>query len=158
MTALLELLSRHPLTTGLSDQIVKQIAECATEVEFEADSYVFRTDTPADAFYLIRDGTVALEVYVPGPGPFRFLTLKQGELLGASWLVEPYRWTYDARAVKLTRAIAFDSGCMRELCEADHHLGYEMMKRFVPPLLERLQLARLQSVDLYSTSLDRSNV
>jgi len=149
MKTLIELLHKHALTSGLSDQIVEQLAYCASEVEFEADRFVFKAGASADGFYLIRDGTVALETFVPGSGPFRFLTIKRDELLGASWLVEPYRWAYDARAVKLTRAIALDSQCVRDLCESNHHVGYELMKRFIPPLLERLQLARLQSIDLF---------
>lgn len=64
----------------------------------------------------------------------------------------PYRRRYDARAVELTRAIAFDCRCLRDKCEADHDLGYELMKRFLPPLLERLEAARLQSADVYGKS------
>ena len=110
---------------------------------------MFREGENADQFYLVRHGTVALEMYAPGRGAFTFLTVKSGEILGATSLLPPYRWSYDARAVELTRAIAFDAKCLRDKCEADHHVGYEMMKRFVLPLIERLQMARLQSAGIY---------
>ena len=74
----------------------------------------------------------------PGRAPITFETLGDGEIVGVSWLIPPYRWTYDARAVELTRAIAMDAACLRGKCEADHDLGYEMMKRFLPVLVERL--------------------
>ena len=150
MKELTELLHQHPFTQGLDDETLKLIAGCAKNVVFQADDYVFREGGSADYFYLIRHGTVALEMFAPGKGPFTFLTLKSGEILGASWLIPPYRWAYDARAVELTRAIAFECPCLRDKCEVDHHVGYEMMKRFIPPLIERLQTARIQSADLFS--------
>jgi CRP-like cAMP-binding protein len=149
MTKMVELVRQHPFTEGLEDEIVALIAGCAKNVVFQANEYAFRHGEDAEFFYLIRHGTVALEMFVPGQGPFTFLTVKSGEILGASWLFPPYRWSYDARAVELTRAIAFECKCLRDKCETDHHVGYEMMKRFIPPLIERLQMARLQSVDLY---------
>ena len=66
-----------------------------------------------------------------------------------SWLVPPYRWTNDAKAIELTRAIAMDATCLRQKCEGDHDLGYEMMKRFMPILIQRLQATRLQILDVY---------
>ena len=44
-----------------------------------------------------------------------------------------------------------DATCLRRKCEEDHDLGYEMMKRFVPVLIERLQGTRLQMLDVYGT-------
>ena len=111
--------------------------------------YLFREDDPADWFYLIRHGRVALAVMMPGRGSITFQTVGVGEIVGVSWLVPPYRWTYDAKAIELTRAIAMDAGCLRGKCEQDHDLGYEVMKRFVPILVERLQATRLQILDVY---------
>ena len=142
-----ELLRQHPFAQGLEDSIVTLIAGCARNAVFRADEYLFREGAAADCFYLIRHGTVALETFVPGRGAVTFLTVKAGEILGADWLVPPYRSSFDARAVELTRAIAFEAKCLRDKCEADHHVGYEMMKRFIPPLVQRLQLARLQSLE-----------
>ena len=36
-----------------------------------------------------------------------------------------------------------------EKCEADHDLGYALMKRFLPVLVQRLQATRLQILDVY---------
>jgi hypothetical protein len=92
---------------------------------------------------------VALELAAPGRGALTFLTLNEGDIVGVSWLVPPYRWTDDARALGLVRAISIDAACLRRKCEADHDLGYEMMKRFVPVLVERLEATRLQILDVY---------
>ena len=76
-------------------------------------------------------------------------TVGEGEIVGVSWLIPPYRWTYDAKALDLVRAIGMDATCLRQKSEDDHDLGYEMMKRFVPVLVERLQTTRLQILDVY---------
>lgn len=149
MKDIASLLNEHPFCQDLEPAIVELIAGCAKNVVFKENEYVLKEGNDADYFYLIRHGTVALEMFLPGRGPFTFLTVKSGEILGASWLIPPYRWNYDARAVELTRAIAFDCRCLRGKCESDHHVGYEMMKRFIPSLIERLNTARIQSADLY---------
>ena len=113
------------------------------------DSTCSTRASPADQFFLIRHGRVAFEVTVPGRGAMRFLTIDPGEIAGISWLVPPYRWNYDAKALELTRAIALDAKCLRGKCEEDHHLGYELMKRFVPELVRRLHTTRLQLLDVY---------
>ena len=56
---------------------------------------------------------------------------------------------FGARAMDLTRAISMDAACLRGKCEADHHLCYEMMKRFLPILVEKLHATRLQILDVY---------
>jgi hypothetical protein len=78
-----------------------------------------------------------------------FATEGEGSLVGASWLVPPYRWRFDARATELTRAIGINGQCLRDKCEADHDLGYAMMKRFLPVFVQRLTDARLQLLDVY---------
>ena len=155
MKTIEDLLRTHPFTQGLDDEILRLIAGCATNVVFESGSYLFREGGNADRFFLLRHGTVALEMFVPGEGARTFLTVKSGEMLGVTWLVPPYRWAYDARAVELTRAIAFDATCLRDKCEADHHVGYELMKRFVPALVERLHVAQLQMADIYGPGANR---
>ena len=155
MKTIEDLLGTHPFTQGLDDEILRLIAGCATNVVFESGSYLFREGGNADRFFLLRHGTVALELFVPGEGARTFLTVKSGEMLGVTWLVPPYRWAYDARAVELTRAIAFDATCLRDKCEADHHVGYELMKRFVPALVQRLHVAQLQTADIYGPGTQR---
>jgi CRP/FNR family transcriptional regulator, cyclic AMP receptor protein len=139
----------HRFFAGLNEAFCELVCGCAKNVRFEAGQHLFHEGEPADWFYLIRHGRVALSVTVPGRGAVSFQTLGEGEVVGVSWLLPPYRWTYDAKALELTRAIAMDAACLRRKCEEDHDLGYEMMKRFVPVLIERLQATRLQILDVY---------
>lgn len=149
MERLERIVREHQFFAGLSQSFCTLVSGCAKNVRFDAGQYLFHEGDAADEFYLIRHGRVALTITVPGKGVVTVHTVSAGELAGVSWLVPPYRWTYDAKALELTRAIALDAKCLRNKCEADHDLGYEMMKRFMPVLVERLQAARLQMLDIY---------
>jgi CRP/FNR family transcriptional regulator, cyclic AMP receptor protein len=149
MTTLEELLQQHPLFAGASAELIGLIAGCARNHMFHAGEYLFHEGEPADEFFLIRHGKVALEIDAPGRPPVILETLGAGEFAGASWLIPPYRWVFDSRAVELTRVTGIDAACLRGKCEADHDLGYEMMKRFLPTLVKRLQATRLQVLDVY---------
>ncbi len=144
-----EILSGHRFFADLDPALCALVAGCGRNVRFEAGDYLFHEGEPADRFFLLRHGRVAFEVTAPGRGPLRFLTVGEGEVVGVSWLVPPYRWNYDAKALETIRAIALDAKCLRDKCEADHHLGYELMKRFVPELVRRLHATRLQMFDVY---------
>ena len=76
-------------------------------------------------------------------------TLDAGDVLGWSWLFEPYQVRFDARAVETVHAIAYDGACLRGKCEADPVLGYELIKRFARIMTERLQATRIRLLDVY---------
>ncbi|MGC2462162.1 MAG: cyclic nucleotide-binding domain-containing protein [Steroidobacteraceae bacterium] len=149
MEGLEHILTEHPFFAGFSAEHSQLVAGCARNHRYNAGEYLFRESGPANEFFLIRHGRVALEIVSPGQTPIVFETLGEGQIVGASWLVSPYRWMSDARAVALTRAIGVDAACLRDKCEADHNLGYEMMKRFLPILVQRLHATRLQLLDVY---------
>jgi CRP/FNR family cyclic AMP-dependent transcriptional regulator len=151
MEGLERIVKEHPFFSGLEKGFCQLVCGCAKNVRFEAGHYLFHDGEPANELYLLRHGRVALEVAVPGRGALTFQTLSAGDIIGVSWLIPPYRWTYDAKALDLTRAIAMDATCLRGKCEEDHDLGYELMKRFVPILIERLHGTRLQMLDVYGS-------
>jgi hypothetical protein len=69
--------------------------------------------------------------------------------LGWSWLIPPYKWRFDARAIETTRAFALDGKCLRGKCDEDPRLGYELLKRIAATIAERLHATRLQMLDVY---------
>lgn len=149
MRTLETLLAQHPFFESLEPHYLALVAGCAANVRFNADEFLFREGEEANRFYLIRHGKVALQVLVPQRGPVTIETIEAGEVLGWSWLFPPYRWHFDAQALELTRALAFDGQCLRDKCEEDHDLGYTMMQRFAEVMSQRLQATRLQLLDVY---------
>ena len=142
----------HPFFAGLKEDAIQLVAGCTRNVRFDAGQYLFREGEAADEFFLIRHGRVALEVAAPGRAAITIQTVPEGEIVGLSWLIPPYRWTSSARALDLVRAIGIDGRCLRAKCESDHDFGYTMMVRVVPVLVERLQATRLQMLDVYAPS------
>lgn len=151
METLERILTEHPFLKGLDSRYLKLIVGCASNVVFQAGEFVFREGDEANLFYIIRQGRVMIETYIPEKGPVVIQSRSEGEVTGWSWLIPPYRWHFDARAVELTRAIALDGKCLRQKCEEDHDLGYEMMKRFSIIVAERLDATRMQLMDVYGT-------
>jgi CRP-like cAMP-binding protein len=149
MKTMADLIREHAFVAGMNEAQLETVAGCAKNVVFEPGAYIIREGQSADEFHLLRDGHVALEIYSPRRGTHVLQTLGANEILGASWIVPPYRWTSDARAVDRVRAFAFDAKCLRDKCEADPALGYALMKRFVPILVDRMSAARMQAMDLY---------
>jgi CRP-like cAMP-binding protein len=143
------ILGEVPFFAGLSAEQLDLLAGCASNVHFDEGQVVFREGDPADTFYVVRHGTVALEIFAPGRGGIVVETIESGEVLGWSWLFPPFRWHFDARALTPIRATAFDGACLRGKCADDPALGYDLMTRFAQVLMERLQWTRLRLLDVY---------
>jgi CRP-like cAMP-binding protein len=143
------LLGEVPLFEGLAADELELLAGCASNARFRQGELLFREGEAADTFYVVRHGTVALETFVPPYGGVTIQTVEAGEVVGWSWLFEPYRWHLDARALTTVRATAFDASCLRQKCEDDPALGYDLMKRFAQVMIERLQWTRLRLLDVY---------
>lgn len=151
METLERILAEHPFARDLGKQYGELLTGCASNVRFDAGEFLFHEGEEANQFYLIRHGSVAVEIFA---GPSRVTTITtigEGEVLGWSWLFPPYRWKFDARAVEPTRAIALDGKCLRAKCEADHDLGYELLKRFAHMVEQRLDATRFQLLNIYET-------
>jgi len=144
-----EILADVRFLAGMSADELALLAGCASNVHFDEGEILFREGDAANSFYVVRHGSVALELHVPARGGLTIETIEAGEVLGWSWLFPPYRWHFDARALSSVRATAFDGECLRGKCEQDPALGYDLMKRFAQVLMERLQWTRLRLLDVY---------
>ena len=140
----------HLFFSDLEERYVQSLTGCAANVRFDAGIYLFREGEPANHFYLIRHGKVAIEIFAPPRKGIIVQTLSAGDALGWSWLVPPYQWRFHARAVEPVRAIALDGKCLRARCEEDHDLGYELLKRFAQVIAQRLEATRFQLLDVYA--------
>jgi CRP-like cAMP-binding protein len=143
------ILAQHPFLDGMEQRHLAVLVGCASNVRFDAGQFLFREGEEANQFYFIRQGRVAVEIFAPQRGPITLETISEGDVLGWSWLVPPFSWRFDARAVEVVRAIALDGRCLRDKCEEDPHLGYELLKRFANIIDRRLQATRIQLLDLY---------
>lgn len=150
METLEKILAEHPFVKGLEKEHIQLILGCAKNVVIEAGKYLFKENEEANSFYIVRKGKIALEIYSPEKGAIVIQTIGEGEMIGWSWMVPPYQWKFDTRAIELTRLIELDGTCLRTKCESDPKLGYEIMKRLANVFEQRINSLRLQLLDLYS--------
>ena len=140
----------HPFLIGMSEHHVRLIADCAIRTQFEKDQVIFREGETANRFYLIEQGKVALESAAYTGDPVTIDMVGDGDLLGWSWLFPPYIWHFTARALEPTSAIFFYGTVLREYCEQDPALGYELFKRMSEVMTRRLQEARSRLLNAYA--------
>ena len=136
--------------SGLAPEQLDQLASFASATRYNAQQRVFKSDTDADKFYIVRDGKVGVEIPAIAGEPLRIQTLGNGGVLGWSWLIPPYRWLFDARALVPSDIIVMDGARLREKCETDNALGYQLMKRFAVLMAERLNASRIAAIKQYS--------
>lgn len=141
-------IAAHRFTAGMKPEHLKKLVASAMFKEFEPDNIVFREGDPANRFYLICEGKVALESKGDGESAPLVQLVGEDEVLGWSWLFPPHYWHFTARAAEPTKAIFFYGTRLREHCEEDPTLGYELMKRMAAVVIKRLQIARVQLIQL----------
>jgi CRP/FNR family cyclic AMP-dependent transcriptional regulator len=145
-----KLLGDHPFFAGMTPEHLTTVSGCAANAHFPAGKQIFRQLEPADYFYVIREGQIAIDIESADRGIITIQTLGDGDVLGWSWLFPPYVWHFDARATTPTHAVAMDGRCLRAKCDSDPALGYDLMKRFSALVIARLQATRIQLMDIFA--------
>jgi CRP-like cAMP-binding protein len=150
MTSTRTLLAEQPFLDGLAPSSLDRLSAWAHPVYRNAGHRLFAAGRPADRFWLIRGGHVALDLHTPGRGDVVIETLEPDAVLGWSWLFPPRRWQFGAVAVEPMRAIEFNAAGIRHLMADDPVLGYELTRRFMAVMLDRLQATRTRLLDVYA--------
>jgi CRP/FNR family transcriptional regulator, cyclic AMP receptor protein len=140
----------HPFLAGMGRSQLGLLIDCAIAADFDAGEVILREGEVANRFYLIESGKVVLESGEEFGEPVVVGTIGAGDLLGWSWMFRPYVWHFTARAIEPTKAIFFYGTILREYCEKNHSLGYELFKRIAPVMLRRLQAARKKMLSIYA--------
>jgi CRP-like cAMP-binding protein len=144
-----ELVASHPFAARLNEEYVALMAGCAKNVTLPVGAMLCVEGASADTFYLLRRGHVSIEVHQAGHGSIVIETVGPGDVVGWSWLVAPYRWTFDARVLETVGALAIDGACLRSKCLEDPALGFALLSEVTHELVRRLQSTRVRLLDLY---------
>lgn len=142
MNATAARLAEHPFFCTMKREHLDQIASCAKEAQFKKGDVIFREKEPANRFYLIEYGKVALESHVPDDGETLVQILSGGDALGWSWLFPPFVWHFQARVLEPTQAIMIDGAHLLAMCDCDKEFGYELLRRVSQVVIRRLQVTR----------------
>ena len=142
MQTMAQLLAQQPFLSGMRPVHLERVSNYAHRSVFRAGSRIFHEGGHANRCWIIREGRVDVDTTIPERGVVTVETLGPGAMLGWSWMFPPYTWQFTARAVEPTAAIFFYGTILREYCEKDHSLGYELLKRMSAVMVKRLQAGR----------------
>ena len=148
MDDLERVLRAHPFLAELEAEHVKFLVGCTKNARFRAGDYLLREGDREDTLYLIRQGTVAIEMPRPGSDAMCVETVGPGDVLGVS-LLTPAAAHLDCRARDTVLALAIDNACLHRKMNEDPRLGYAISMRLLEKTYERLSRARLQHLDVY---------
>jgi CRP-like cAMP-binding protein len=133
----------------MSEPHLALLASGARVARYAAGTYLGREGEPAEDFFLIQSGFVSLGIHTPDRGVVTLQSIGPGHALGWSWLVPPHRWRFDCRASEPVEVLAFKAQWLRDQCEQDHELGYQLFKHLLGVVASRLAATRLQLLDLH---------
>jgi len=141
------ILSKQSFFHGLSSEFIDFLSGHAVERKLRKGEILFEHGQPADRFYLLRDGRITIEVpAISGPS-LVVQSLGPDKLLGWSWLIPPYKWSFQARAEEDCEVLEFDGKAILDRCESEPRFGYEILKRFSSLMSERLEAARTKMME-----------
>ena len=130
--------AHQPFFKGMSAQQIQTLADSAMEIEFEPGQWIYRQGEMANRFYVILEGKVLLESDVKEHGVVPIRTLGPGDNLGWAWLFPPHYMHFSAQAVEPVKAIFFYGTRLRQQCDENHALGYELMTRIAQIVIKNL--------------------
>jgi CRP-like cAMP-binding protein len=140
------------LLKALSPEHRERLMALAAEQAFGAGERIFEEREPADRFWVIRSGSVTLDLRVrEDDRPMEVSTLRTGDMLGWSWLFPPYEWDFGAEALSPVRSYRFDGLQVQRLCDADPEFGYALLRVVAEILAHRVHRARTRLLDRYSS-------
>ncbi len=129
----------------------ERIAAITTLKRVKAGEVMFREGDKEDYYYIVIEGRVGLDMFVPERGKVRFYTAEQYEIFGWSSVTPTIRQrTAGATAVIDGLVVRIDAVKLRQLCDEDHDLGYAIMRRLANVVAARLLVTRLQLLDMFA--------
>jgi CRP/FNR family cyclic AMP-dependent transcriptional regulator len=146
-------LRKIPWFQGLPEKHLNIMAEIGTLRRAKAGEVFFREGDKENYVYVVLEGRVALDIFVPHRGKVRFYTAEAWEIFGWSSVTPTVRQrTAGAQAVMDSLVVGFDAGKLYQACEADHDLGYIVMRRLSNIVASRLMVTRLQLLDMFAAT------
>lgn len=137
------------MLSSLSAEHREQLMALAHEVSLPVSTRLFEEGERADRFWIIRSGSVALDVQIPGRGRAVVETVGAGHLLGWSWLCPPRQWHLGAEARGAVTAWEFDASAVRDRCAAHPAFGLALVTLVAETIGDRLRATRTRLLDLY---------
>lgn len=146
---MLQALSDCEFISGLPRQLVHHLELISRELTYLPGDILFNEGTVNRLFHVISEGHVRLEMYVPQRGRVPILTAGPGEITSWSAVIGNSVMTATGVALDHVKTVVFDGEQLQQLCEAEHEIGYHVMRQLAVTMSRRLLATRLQMLDLF---------
>ena len=143
---------KHPFLKGFPKKYHKDLLRNAKILNRKEGRFVFRDGERARHFYLILKGQIDIltkeqDVRLdPEATTAVLIHLKSGDIVGWSWIIPPFRWRFDSKVETDTCLLALDGTHLRKKASRDYRFAYEIYKRLVPVMNERMIAARMRLI------------
>lgn len=144
----IEHLKETQLFHDLSDQHLQPLANSGLLQHYGAGFTLFQENSIHHTFYIVFEGSVALDLHPPRRSAKRILTIGPGEILAWSAILADGRMSTSATTLLPTQLMAWPAQKLLELCQNDHEIGFQFMKRISQSLSKRLTATRMQLLDM----------
>jgi CRP/FNR family cyclic AMP-dependent transcriptional regulator len=135
----------------LKPEHLKKIAAISHLRKVKAGEVLFHEGDSEDNLYIVLEGRIALNIFVPHRGKVRIYTAEPLDVFGWSSVTPSVRQrTAGATAVMDSKVIAIHAEKLRQACDEDHDLGYVVMRRLANIVASRLLVTRLQLLDMFA--------
>lgn len=151
MVTMAALLTEQSFFAGMRPLHLERLSYCARRSPLRVGAQLFREGGRADRCWIVREGLIRLDTHLPARPDVTVETLGRGAVLGWSWMFPPHVWHYSAVVVEPALTIELDGAEVQRLCDADTELGYELTKRFMAVVVERLQTTRMRLIHEYTS-------
>jgi CRP-like cAMP-binding protein len=146
---LIQVFKTIPLFLDLKEFQLAKLAEIAEISEFESHSPILKEGAKPDCIYIVLEGEIKVEVFVPVCGNSETSRLGPLDILGWSALTPVVRQrTGTATAVTNCSLLKLDSRKLITLCEQDHDIGFIIYKRISNVTARSFLTTRLQLMNL----------
>lgn len=136
----------------LPPRCLAQVSGLLTSRHYAPGTTIFEEGAFHDDLHIVVSGHVRLDMRVPGKGRIPILTVGPGDVLAWSAVIGDQVMTTAAIAMEQVETAAISGPDLRAACEADHELGYQVMRQLAAALSRRLVATRLQFLDLFAES------
>lgn len=147
MRTVSDIITQQAFFKDLTADQIRVLADIAKYRRFRADELVFHDGNLANRFYVVVNGKIALEATSGDGQLLRFQTAGPGDLLGWSWMFSNSLRRLRAKALEPAEVIYFCGETLRQQCDNDHGLGYELFRRVAEVMMQRLQATRQLLLD-----------
>lgn len=137
-------LKKCDLFSYLEEEHLQILAENGKIFTYEPQEFIFSTRDEAKNFYIVKEGEISLHHFSPERGSIKIETVQVGEIVGWSWLVQPYKWKFDCLTECGAVLISFDAKKIREEMENNYLFAYRLQSIFTKIIAERLHSTRIR--------------